>query len=279
MKNYRRNHQEESALLQEIIRTYRYPDGTLNRIAVFISTLALVLLLLLGHFVIQGIKNIKGMNSVSAAELTLDEIEDYITNSYLEAVDDYTAGDLDEEAAKRQILQHIAEYLTSSENFTEEQKAEILEMITNYVSELNLDEFKNNTTKAINDINNIFNEYMEANDEALKGLRETILAEINSGNGYSDEQLKLLQSLYDSLANLELSHYNSLSDLMSETTNNIQNLTNQAEETATSVDDLTKRVEILEDKTTSENNKDFYFTFDSESEAYGYMIDGEFKPW
>ena len=41
--------------------TYRYPDGTLNKVAVFISTLALILLVTVGHFVIDGIKNISKM--------------------------------------------------------------------------------------------------------------------------------------------------------------------------------------------------------------------------
>ena len=62
MRNKNNYTQEESTLFQDIVNTYRYPDGTLNKIAVFISTLALVLLVILGHFMILGIKNIKGMN-------------------------------------------------------------------------------------------------------------------------------------------------------------------------------------------------------------------------
>ena len=34
MKNKKHYTREESTLLQEIVRTYRYPDGTLNGIAV-----------------------------------------------------------------------------------------------------------------------------------------------------------------------------------------------------------------------------------------------------
>ena len=142
MKKKRTSPREESTLLQEIIQTYRYPDGTLNGVAVFISTLALVLLLILGHFMILGIKNIRSLNSVSASELTLNEIEEYITDSYLDAVDEYTDGDISHEAAKRKILNHIAEYLDSSSAFTDDQKSELLEVIAEYVDGMNLDEYK-----------------------------------------------------------------------------------------------------------------------------------------
>ena len=55
----------------------------------------------------------------SASELTLGEIEEYITNSYLDAIDEQTPGELNHEAAKRQIINHISEYLNSSEAFTQ----------------------------------------------------------------------------------------------------------------------------------------------------------------
>ena len=74
MKKKFNDTRDNYTLLQDIIDTYRYPDGTLNKIAIFISTLALVLLITLGHFMILGIKNLRSMKTVSASELTVDEI-------------------------------------------------------------------------------------------------------------------------------------------------------------------------------------------------------------
>ena len=193
--------------MQDIIRTYRYPDGTLNGIAVFISTLALILLLVLGHFVIGGIKNIRGMNKVSASELTLGEIEEYITDTYLDAVDDYTKGDIPHEAAKKQILSHIAEYLDSSSAFTEDQKAEMEEIILACIQEMNLDEYQNETNKAIEEINSTFEKYVSENATTLELLKQSLQSEIDNNDTYTKEQLAILKELENSLKSTEADHY------------------------------------------------------------------------
>ena len=241
MKNKQNNSREDYTLLQEIIRTYRYPDGSLNGIAVFISTLALVLLLIFGHFVINGIKNINGMNKVSASELTLSEIEEYITDSYLDAVDDYTKGDINHEAAKKRILRHIAEYLDSSSAFTADQKDEMLEAISQYLESMNIDEFKTNTNQAITDINSIFSDYASNNQATLELLKQTLQNEIDNNNTYSTEQIATLKELYKSLSSTELDHFNDvntriaqakedLNNLQTKTTENINNLQAQTNE-------------------------------------------------
>lgn len=208
---------EESTLFQDIVNTYRYPDGTLNKIAVSISTLALVLLLILGHFMILGIKNLKGMKSVSASELTLNEIEEYITGTYLDAVDEYSKQELDPEATKRKILSHIAEYLLSSEAFTTEQKEEILNSIEAYLQEMNLDESINNNSEAIEKINNIFEKYINENAATLELLKTDLKSEIESNHNYTNEQLTALKDLNKQLSELELTHWTSINNHLSET--------------------------------------------------------------
>lgn len=223
MKKKRTNPREESTLLQEIIQTYRYPDGTLNGIAVFISTLALVLLLILGHFMILGIKNIRSLNSVSASELTLNEIEEYITDSYLDAVDEYTDGDISHEAAKRKILNHIAEYLDSSSAFTDDQKSELLEVIAEYVDGMNLDEYKTATNKSIQDINSSFAEYVKRNALTLDVITQMLQNEIDANNNYTKEELDSLKKLHSDLVNTELDHFNKVNEMISDTQADINN--------------------------------------------------------
>ncbi|MBE5917826.1 MAG: hypothetical protein E7273_13410 [Pseudobutyrivibrio ruminis] len=227
MKKKKDNLQGESTLLQEIIRTYRYPDGTLNGIAVFISTLALVLLLILGHFMIIGINNIKNMKSVSASELTIGEIEEYITNSYLDAIDEQTPGELNHEAAKRQIINHISEYLNSSEAFTQEQKEEILNSIETYLSEMNFDELTADNTKAIDQINNRFEKYVYENNATLEQLKTTLQSEIDNNNELTNQQLELLKDLNKKLSDLELEHFNQANQYITETVEKLNALTNE----------------------------------------------------
>ena len=223
MKKRKHTTREDYTLLQDIIRIYRYPDGTLNSIAVFISTLALILLLIFGHFVIKGIQSINGMNTVSASEFTLGEIEEYITDTYLNAVDDYTAGDIPHEAAKRRILKHIAQYLDSSSAFTNEQKDELIEVITQYVAGMNLDEYKTATNKSIEDINSAFAAYVNQNDATLQLLTQMLQSEIDNNNNYTKEELGSLKKLHSDLVNTELDHFNTINENIYNLTSDVNN--------------------------------------------------------
>ncbi len=233
MRNKKRLTQEESTLLQEIISTYRYPDGTLNGIAVFISTLALVLLLIFGHFTIKGIKNIAGLNKVSASELTLAEIEDYITDSYLDAISEYTHGNMDKEAARRKILKHLSETINSSEAFTTTQKEQLMEEIANYISNIDIDVLLTDST-AIKEINAKLDKYIQENAASLELLKATLEQEIKNTNVYTDEQIAVLKDLLDKLTALELSHYNRVNQM---------------------IDDANRRIDALDKKTTDSIKK------------------------
>lgn len=179
MKKNSNDTRDNYTLLQDIIDTYRYPDGTLNKIAVFISTLALVLLITLGHFIIIGFKNMRSLNTVSASELTVDEIQEYITNSYLDAIDDYTEGDLDQEAAKRKILKFLAEYIESSNGFTTEQNKALEEIINQYLTD-----------------NDIYSD-IQNNKESIEALTKVIENKYAENKAYVDQLIQLLQSELD----------------------------------------------------------------------------------
>lgn len=222
MKKKHKYTREESPLLQEIIRTYRYPDGTLNGIAVFISTLALVLLLIFGHFTINGIKHLAGLNKVSASELTLSEIEDYITESYLDSISDYTNGRISKEAAKQRILKHISETINSSDAFTIEQKQLLQEEITKYLDTIDIDQYLQDS-EVINNINKKFEKYEADNSATLELLKKSLLLEINSNKTYTDKELAVLKDLLDKLSKLELSHFNTLNQYIEEANKKIDN--------------------------------------------------------
>ena len=217
MKNKKHYTREESTLLQEIVRTYRYPDGTLNGIAVFISTLALVLLLIFGHFTINGLKHLAGLDKVSASELSLENIEDYITETYLDAIDDYTDKKIDHDTAKRRILKQLAAFINSSDAFTDEQKVELIETIKQYLDDITIEELIKNNQESVEKLTTEFNKYQKENETAKELLLNTLETEIRTNKEYTQEQLDALNELHDKLEKLELTHWNSINNMLAET--------------------------------------------------------------
>ena len=208
MRNKNNYTQEESTLLQEIVRAYRYPDGTLNGIAVFISTLALVLLLIFGNFTINAIKHVTGLTKVSASELDLNGVEEYVTETYLDAIDDYTNGKIDHETAKARILKQLAAYVNSSSALTYEQKDEIIRSIEDYLKTINLDEYMATNNTNVNEIRASIEKYVKENEETIKVIKTTIREDIEGNKKLTDEEIEKLNELYEKIKKLEASDIN-----------------------------------------------------------------------
>ncbi len=208
MRNKNNYTQEESTLLQEIVRAYRYPDGTLNGIAVFISTLALVLLLIFGHFTINAIKHVTGLTKVSASELDLKGVEEYVTETYLDAIDDYTNGKIDHETAKARILKQLAAYVNSSSALTYEQKDEIIRSMEDYLKTINLDEYMATNNTNVNEIKASLEKYVKENEETIKVIKTTIREDIEGNKKLTDEEIEKLNELYEKIKKLEASDIN-----------------------------------------------------------------------
>ena len=208
MRNKNNYTQEESTLLQEIVRAYRYPDGTLNGIAVFISTLALVLLLIFGHFTINAIKHVTGLTKVSASELDLKGVEEYVTETYLDAIDDYTNGKIDHETAKARILKQLAAYVNSSSALTYEQKDEIIRSMEDYLKTINLDEYMATNNTNVNEIRASIEKYVKENEETIKVIKTTIREDIEGNKKLTDEEIEKLNELYEKIKKLEASDIN-----------------------------------------------------------------------
>ena len=208
MRNKKNYTQEESTLLQEIVRAYRYPDGTLNGIAVFISTLALVLLLIFGHFTINAIKHVTGLTKVSASELDLKGVEEYVTETYLDAIDDYTNGKIDHETAKARILKQLAAYVNSSSALTYEQKDEIIRSMEDYLKTINLDEYMATNNTSVNEIRASIEKYVKENEETIKVIKTTIREDIEGNKKLTDEEIEKLNELYEKIKKLEASDIN-----------------------------------------------------------------------
>ena len=366
MKNYNKTTRENYTLLQDIIDTYRYPDGTLNKLAVFISTLALVLLIILGYFLIGGIKNLRSMEKVSASELTIDEIQEYITNSYMDAIDDYAPGDLDQEMAKRKILKFLADYVTSSNGFTAQQMEALDEIFNEYLSNTQIYDSIEENKKSIDALTEVINNKYEENKSYVDQLVKLLQDELDNNAAVDDTRYKELNSQIENLRaylsgeidetnnnltsmldELRRTYENSLGAqnyssgavyqkgdyviynehlYISKSDNNssspqdsskweltdlekiIKNLEKTTEEEINALHDeminVTNEIKISQEEADTEiintvnqqgkdfqeqidainsklssNDKTFQFGYDPETGSYGYMVDGEFKPW
>ncbi|MBE5902934.1 MAG: hypothetical protein E7275_01480 [Pseudobutyrivibrio sp.] len=201
MKKTRKSTREDYTLFQDIMDTYRYPDGTLNKVAVFISTLALILLITVGHFVIDGIKNISKMNTVTASELTIEEIQDYITNSYLDAISKYGDGNINQDTARENILKMLAEYLESSNGFTDQQQEALNHIIEEYLLSTTIYEDVNQNSNAIRNISNLIENKYSENKEYISQLKELLLNEISANTNIDESNYKELNEQIEKLQN------------------------------------------------------------------------------
>ena len=201
MRKSKKSTREDYTLFQDIMDTYRYPDGTLNKVAVFISTLALILLVTVGHFVIDGIKHISKMNTVTASELTIEEIQDYITNSYLDAISKYGDGNINQDKARENILKMLAEYLESSNGFTDQQQEALNKIMEEYLLSTTIYEDVNKNSNDIKNISNLIENKYSENKEYISQLKELLLNEISVNTNIDESHYKELNEQIEKLQN------------------------------------------------------------------------------
>ena len=201
MRKSKKSTREDYTLFQDIMDTYRYPDGTLNKVAVFISTLALILLVTVGHFVIDGIKNISKMNTGTASELTIEEIQDYITNSYLDAISKYGDGNINQDKARENILKMLAEYLESSNGFTDQQQEALNKIMEEYLLSTTIYEDVNKNSNDIKNISNLIENKYSENKEYISQLKELLLNEISVNTNIDESHYKELNEQIEKLQN------------------------------------------------------------------------------
>lgn len=201
MKKTTKNTRDEYTLFQDIMDTYRYPDGTLNKIAVFISTLALILLVTAGHFIINGIKSINKLDTVTASELTIDEIQDYITSAYLEAIGEHADGNINQDLAKEKILQMLAEYLESSNGFTKQQQDALNRIMEEYISNSTIYSDMAQNSNDIKNISNIIEKKFSDNKEYISQIQQLLQNEINANTNIDETHFKELNEQIEQLQN------------------------------------------------------------------------------
>lgn len=277
MKNLKKKSKDDYTLFQDIMDAYRYPDGTLNRIAILISTLALVLLLTLAHFTVSGIKTLKSMNTVSASELTIDEIEDYITQSYLEAISEYSGGDIDQEAIKNKILSLLTNYIESSNGFTTQQNEALKEILSEYLATTTIYSDIEKNTLEIKSITSLidrkFSENQQYADEIKSYLENEIIVNTNiSEDNYANltEEIEKLKTYIDSR---KTENVPDIDSLLEEVRNTYVNAIGDTEYNKNAISNLENIINNLEQSTNAEMQDLYVILYNSILDAYNELME------
>jgi len=254
MKKSIKRKNKELTILQDIMETYRYPDGTLNKIAVFISTLALFLIIVLGHFVIEGIKNVSGLDKVSASEITVKEIHDYVD---------------------------------TNEDFTDHQKDALNSIIDEYLNNQKLYGDIQQNKDNIYTLSEVIKSASTEDKAYIDKLIVLLQSELNNNSTMNQEEINELTAQLERLRNdTRSSQENSNTELKNTIVNQEKELQTQMEksnsEIITTIDnqgkDFQDQIDEINHKLTS-NERGFQFGYDPDTGSYGYMVNGQFKPW
>ncbi|SCZ80160.1 hypothetical protein [Pseudobutyrivibrio xylanivorans] len=238
----------------QIRKIYVKEDNTLNRFALFLSGLAIALIVLL-------LINFKGFilaNKSSASEL-----------SYSEA------------------MEEIYDYIDSLNGFTDEQRSALDSIINNYLAEKNVI-----TEDDMNMVHSLIDAKYQSNREYLQETKLQLEAELNAASSKDLAHYDELTRLIDELNNLLSSNESADASNKASFTQAINDLKSYSEQNKSSIqtldndyrndsDKIWEQIKILQNRTSDLHDEKMYeFDFRYENGCYGYYADGEgFKPF
>ena len=201
MKNYKpmRSAKTNPSLFDEVIKVYRKENGQLNKLAIFISILALILVLMLGHIMINAFKEHLGLNTVAASELTLEEISDEVTNSFISTLDGYVDGNYTQEELKEKLLSLLGEYINSSGNFTEKQINELNQAMEEYLLGTTIYSDISKNHQAIEDLKALIEEKYNCNFAYISAVKAELQSLLNSNKDLDDSRYNEIMSIIGSI--------------------------------------------------------------------------------
>lgn len=203
---------------------YKNVDGTLNKKAIALTGIGAILFLaifgMLGHQLISSNDNpIKGY-------LESEEGRDAVENAFFEALEQYTNGEITADEFKSVLTKLISDYIKTNGMFTDEQKAELEKYIADYIASAKLEELISMNQTHINNLTKELSKYEKENTTTLQLLRETLQKEIDNNAIYTQEQLDILNDLYEKLENLELKHFENIEKYIQESNEKFDHITN-----------------------------------------------------
>ena len=201
-------------------QTFTKKDGTLNPVSIGLAALIVALLVGLTGTVVYRTSP-KSMQEDIVNGLSSEEAQKAIQNAFLAGLDGYLNGEMTQEEAYDKIMQLMADYLNSSSAFTENQKAELMDILQQYLADINIEELITNNQEAITKLDKEFSRYQKENERVIENLKTSLETEIQTNKEYTQEQLDILNELHEKLEKLEASHYAELNNYIEETYNKL----------------------------------------------------------
>ncbi|MCR4695386.1 MAG: hypothetical protein K5773_08720 [Pseudobutyrivibrio sp.] len=266
----------KSFIWEEVKSTYKREDGSLNGLAIFISVLALVLVLMLGRFVVEEVRDMFVAKRVSAAELSLEDLQKQVEDSFYQALEDEANTGLDTEPLKERLIKLLARELNASGKFTDSQIKELMNTIEKYLDEKNIYSDMEARDQAIKDIYQLISDKYTQNREMALGIKTELTKLLEDNKGRDSERyddLKLMIDRLDAwlLADQENTRID-LAKLESDLRASISTLDQD-------LDALTARVETLEGQVCDPVDRDYKFQYGYLDGMAGYYVDGVFRPF
>ena len=205
-------------------QTFTKKDGTLNPVSVGLTALIVLLLAGLTGTVLYKTSP-KSMQENIVNGLSSEEAQKAIQNAFLAGLDGYVDGDMSDAEVRKRLYEELAKLVEKNGAFTDDQRAELLQTIEDYINNLDLDSLVKDNTTAINDLTREFNNYLEQNEKTLETLKATLQKEIETNKNYTQEQLDILKELQSKLEKLEASHFNELENKINDSYRELYELT------------------------------------------------------
>ena len=211
-------------------QTFTKKDGTLNPVSIGLAALIVALLIGLTGTVVYRTSP-KSMQEDIVNGLSSEEAQKAIQNAFLAGLDGYLNGEMTQEEAYDKIMQLMADYLNSSSAFTENQKTELMDILQQYLADINIEELITNNQEAITKLDKEFSRFQKENERVIENLKtsleteiQTNKEEIQTNKEYTQEQLDILNNLHETLVKTEASHYSELQTKIQDTYNELYKL-------------------------------------------------------
>ena len=179
---------------------YIRPNGTINKVALGISILALVLVLGTIGYIKFGTVKVSTFESDVVSSLSSGDAQDAVATAFIQGIEKYNSGDTDYESQRQAILQLLVEMLNSDSGFTDNQKSALESTIREYLNGVDIYDTAEENEETINKISEMLNSTSSTNEKSLTQLKNTLQALIEA-NSSTDEKYEELNSLINEINN------------------------------------------------------------------------------
>ncbi len=208
--------------------TYFRPNGTINKPAIIISAVVVLLMLIMGFYLNQTTVKKSTFDSEVVTSLSSGAAQEAVATAFLNGIEEYNNGNTDYESQRQAILKMLVEMLKADGGFTNDQKDAIEEVITEYLNTNEVYGTVEENTGTIEGISQILNKTSNKNKEYAASVKKSLKTLIDASNNKSDERYKeitkLIEDINQYIDGQEVSYEELFEKINQTVTNNSENI-------------------------------------------------------